>query len=162
MKKPLPARPAKLEERRRILVLNGPNLNMLGTREPKTYGNATLRDMEKLCKSAAKELGLDVDCRQSNLEGELVTWIQDSRKTHAGIIINAGGYTHSSVAVLDALLLAELPVIEVHTTNIYAREKFRHHSLISKAAKGVICGLGIDGYAYALQSMAKLLKSSKR
>jgi len=144
-----------------ILVLNGPNLNMLGVREPKTYGKATLRDLEALCKKEAKALGLTVDCRQSNLEGELVTWIQASRKTHAGIIINAGGYSHTSVAVLDALLLIEKPVIEVHISNIYSREKFRHHSLISKAAKGVICGLGIDGYVYALQSMAKLLKSPK-
>ena len=144
-----------------ILVLNGPNLNMLGVREPKTYGKATLRDLEALCKKTAKSLGLAVDCRQSNIEGELVTWIQGSRKTHGSIVINAGGYSHTSVAILDALLLSELPVIEVHITNIYAREKFRHHSLLSKAAKGVICGLGIDGYAYALQAMAKLLKSSR-
>jgi 3-dehydroquinate dehydratase-2 len=151
MKKPLP-----------LLVLNGPNLNMLGVREPKTYGKATLRDLEALCKKTAKKLGVTVDCRQSNLEGELVTWIQESRRAHSGIIINAGGYSHSSVAILDALLLAERPVIEVHISNIYSRDNFRHHSLISKAAKGVICGLGIDGYAYALQSMTKLLKSSKR
>jgi len=144
-----------------ILVLNGPNLNMLGVREPKTYGKATLNDLEKLCKKTAKDLGLAVDCRQSNLEGELVTWIQKSRKTHAGIIINAGGYSHSSVAILDALKLSELPVIEVHISNIHAREKFRHQSLISQASKGVICGLGLDGYAYALQSLAKLLKSPK-
>src|SRR3984885_109802 len=150
MKKPLP-----------LLVLNGPNLNMLGVREPKTYGNATLRDLEALCKKTAKTLGVTVDCRQSNLEGELVTWIQESRKKHSGIIINAGGYSHTSVAILDALLLAERPVIEVHISNIYSRDQFRRHSLISKAAKGVICGLGIDGYAYALQSMAKLLSRKK-
>lgn len=149
MKKPLP-----------VLVLNGPNLNMLGVREPKTYGRATLRDLEKLCQKTALELKLVIDCRQSNVEGELVTWIQQSRKTHRGIIINAGGYSHTSVALLDALLLSELPVIEVHITNIYGREHFRHHSILSKAAKGVICGLGIDGYVYALQAMAKLL--SKR
>ena len=143
------------------MLLNGPNLNMLGIREPKTYGRATLRDLEALCKKQAKELGLSVDCRQSNIEGELVTWIQESRKTHAGIIINAGGYSHTSVAILDALLLSELPVIEVHISNIYGREKFRHHSLLSKAAKGVICGLGIDGYGYALQSIAKLFKPSR-
>jgi len=145
-----------------ILVLNGPNLNMLGVREPKTYGKATLSDLEFLCKKTAEEIGLTVDCRQSNIEGELVTWIQASRKTHGGMIINAGGYSHTSVAILDALLLSELPVVEVHISNIYAREKFRHLSLISKAAKGVICGLGIDGYTYALQAMAKLLKSPKR
>ncbi len=134
---------------------------MLGVREPKTYGNKTLRDLEVLCKVSAKNLSLSVDCRQSNIEGELVTWIQEARKTHAGIIINAGGYSHTSVAILDALLLTELPVIEVHISNIYAREKFRHQSLISKAAKGVLCGLGIDGYSYALQAMAKLLNSPK-
>lgn len=144
-----------------ILVLNGPNLNMLGVREPKTYGSKTLMDLETLCKKSAKALGISVDCRQSNLEGELVTWIQQARKTHAGIVINAGGYSHTSVAILDALLLTELPVMEVHISNIYAREKFRHQSLLSKAAKGVICGLGIDGYTYALQALAKLLKSSK-
>jgi 3-dehydroquinate dehydratase-2 len=145
-----------------ILVLNGPNLNMLGVREPKTYGKATLRDLEALCKKTAKALNVTVDCRQSNIEGDLVTWIQGARKTHSGIIINAGGYSHTSVATLDALLLSELPVIEVHITNIYRREKFRHKSLISKAAKGVICGLGLDGYMYALQAMATLLKTSKR
>lgn len=134
---------------------------MLGVREPKTYGKATLKDLETFCKKTAKQLGLTVDCTQSNVEGELVTIIQKSRKTHAGIIINAGGYSHTSVAILDALLLTELPVIEVHISNIYAREKFRHQSLLSKAAKGVICGLGIDGYGYALQSMQKLLKSPK-
>jgi 3-dehydroquinate dehydratase-2 len=144
-----------------ILVLNGPNLNMLGVREPKTYGNATLKDLETLCKKTAKKLGLKIDCLQSNLEGELVTWIQKSRKTHAGIIINAGGYSHTSVAILDALLLAKLPVIEVHISNIYAREPFRHHSLISQAAKGVVCGLGLDGYNYALQGMASLTTSPK-
>lgn len=144
-----------------ILVLNGPNLNMLGVREPKTYGRATLRDLENLCRKTAKRLGLAVDCRQSNLEGELVSWIQQGRKTHSGIVINAGGYSHTSVAILDALLLSERPVIEVHISNIYAREKFRHHSLISKAATGVICGLGIDGYAYALQAMENLISKRK-
>ena len=143
-KKPLP-----------ILVLNGPNLNMLGVREPKTYGKATLRDLDDLCQKTARKFGLTADCRQSNLEGELVTWIQASRKTHAGIIINAGGYSHTSVAILDALKLAERPVIEVHISNIHARESFRHHSLISSVAKGVICGLGFSGYEYALMDMAK-------
>lgn len=144
-----------------ILVLNGPNLNMLGVREPITYGSKTLGDLETLCKKTAKELGLTVDCRQSNIEGELVTWIQAARKTHVGIVINAGGYSHTSVAILDALLLTELPVMEVHISNIYAREKFRHQSLLSKAAKGVICGLGIDGYTYALQALAKQCKLPK-
>lgn len=140
-----------------VLVLNGPNLNMLGVREPKTYGKDTLKDVEAFCRQAADFLDLTVDCRQSNLEGELVTWIQESRNNHSGIVINAGGYSHSSVAILDALLLSEKPIIEVHISNIYAREEFRHHSLISKAAKGIICGLGIDGYALALQAITKLL-----
>jgi 3-dehydroquinate dehydratase-2 len=145
-----------------VLVLNGPNLNMLGVRQPKIYGRATLRDAENLCRKAAKELGIGVDCRQSNSEGELVSWIQESRKTHAGIVINAGGYSHTSVAILDALLLSELPVVEVHVTNVLAREKFRRHSLISRAAEGAVCGFGIDGYAYALMALAKRFKSAKR
>ncbi|MDX2027426.1 MAG: type II 3-dehydroquinate dehydratase [Alphaproteobacteria bacterium] len=145
-----------------ILVLNGPNLNMLGVREPKIYGKATLKDVAELCRKTAKELGLTADCRHSNLEGELVTWIQKARKTHAGIIINAGGYSHTSVAILDALKIAGLPMVEVHISNIHAREEFRRHSLISEVAIGAVCGLGIDGYAYALRSMAKRVKSSRR
>jgi 3-dehydroquinate dehydratase-2 len=145
-----------------ILVLNGPNLNMLGVREPKVYGKATLRDLEASCRKAAIPLKLIVDCRQSNVEGELVSWIQESRRAHKGIVINAGGYSHTSVALLDALQLCGLTVIEVHISNIYGREHFRHHSLLSKAAKGVIAGLGIDGYSYALEALAKLLKTIKR
>jgi 3-dehydroquinate dehydratase-2 len=145
-----------------ILVLNGPNLNILGLREPKVYGKATLRDLETLCHKTAKSLGLEAECRQSNIEGELVGWIQESRKTHNGIIINAGGYSHTSVAIFDALQMCKFPIIEVHISNIYSREKFRHVSLLSKAAKGVIAGLGIDGYAYALQAMASTLKTRKR
>lgn len=142
-----------------VLIVNGPNLNMLGVREPETYGTRTLGDLEALCREAAKSLGVEVDCRQSNNEGELVTWIQESRTKNSGIIINAGAYSHSSVALLDALLAVNLPTIEVHISNIYSRESFRHHSVISKAAQGVICGLGMDGYAYALQAIAKLIKS---
>jgi len=127
---------------------------MLGVRETKIYGKATLRDLEDLCKKKASKLGLKADCRQSNTEGELVAWVQESRKTHAGIIVNAGGYSHTSVALLDALLLSELPVIEVHISNIYTRERFRHTSYISKAARGVIAGFGIDGYAFALEALA--------
>ncbi|MDP9127066.1 MAG: type II 3-dehydroquinate dehydratase [Pseudomonadota bacterium] len=137
-----------------ILVLNGPNLNMLGVREPELYGLATLADLETLCRKTAAHCGVTVDCRQSNAEGDLVTWIQGARGKFAGIVINAGGYTHTSVAILDALLLSEVPVIEVHTTNVYAREKFRHRSLLARAALAVICGLGIDGYAYAIQALA--------
>lgn len=144
-----------------VLVLNGPNLNMLGVRQPQVYGQNSLQDVEQLCEATAKNLGISVDCRQSNLEGELVTWIQESRTKNSGIIINGGGYSHSSVAILDALTLSELPVIEVHISNIYAREEFRHQSLISKVAKGVICGLGIDGYTYALEAMAKLRTAPK-
>jgi len=140
-----------------ILVLNGPNLNMLGVREPEKYGSASLQDVETLCRKIASEQGLMADCRQSNIEGELVTWIQDARTTHGAIIINAGGYSHTSVSILDALTLSGLPVVEVHVTNIHAREEFRHNSLLSKAAKAVICGCGIDGYGYAMQTVAKLV-----
>jgi 3-dehydroquinate dehydratase-2 len=140
-----------------IAVLNGPNLNMLGTREPEKYGNATLDDVEALCAETAEELGLAIDFRQTNSEGELVTWIQECRGHAAGIVINPAGYTTNSVAVLDALLAVGLPVIEVHITNIHRREEFRQHSLVSKAATGVICGLGVAGYALALQAMAGLI-----
>ncbi|WP_037301320.1 type II 3-dehydroquinate dehydratase [Rubritepida flocculans] len=140
-----------------IAVLNGPNLNMLGTREPEKYGTATLDDVEALCAETAEELGLAIDFRQTNSEGELVTWIQECAGRAAGIVINPAGYTTNSVAVLDALLAVGLPVIEVHITNIHRREEFRQHSLVSKAATGVICGLGVAGYALALQAMAGLI-----
>ena len=140
-----------------ILILIGPNLNMLGTRQPEVYGHATLADLEALCLKTAGELGVTVDFRQSNHEGELVTWIQQSRGKHQGIIINAGAYSHTSVAILDALHAVGLPVIEVHISNIFAREAFRHHTYISSMAKGVICGLGFDGYRHALHSMAGLV-----
>lgn len=141
-----------------ILILNGPNLNMLGVREPSIYGRDTLSDIAKICAKRGKELGLTVDFRQSNLEGELVTWIQQARAKAAGIIINPGGYGHSSIALLDALQIAELPVIEVHLSNIHRRERFRHHTFTSKAATGVICGLGARGYALALDAIADLVK----
>ena len=131
---------------------------MLGVREPAIYGDATLADAEALCRKTASGLDLEVDCRQTNHIGKMIDWIQESRTSHKGIIINAGGYSHTSVALLDALLASDLPIIEVHVTNIYAREAFRQHSLLSKAAKGVICGLGIDGYGYALQAIKKLIK----
>jgi 3-dehydroquinate dehydratase-2 len=145
----------------KILVINGPNLNMLGVREPAIYGRATLGDVEKLCRRHARPLGLALDFRQSNHEGELVTWIQESRKEHAGIIINAGAYTHTSIAILDALQTAELPVIEVHLSNIFRREEFRHHSYVSLAARAVICGLGPAGYRLALEAMAEILQTTK-
>ena len=141
-----------------VYVLNGPNLNLLGTREPKTYGRATLRDVEKLCREAAGRHKLAVEFRQSNHEGEIVDLIHEAAaKKAAGIIINAGAYTHTSVALLDALNAAELPVVEVHLSNIYKLESFRHHSYISPAAVGVIAGLGSHGYLLALQALTRLL-----
>ena len=140
-----------------ITVLNGPNLNLLGTREPEKYGHATLDDVEALCAETAEGLGLAIDFRQTNGEGELVSWVQECRGRSAGIIINPAGYTTTSIALLDALLAVGLPVIEVHITNIHRREEFRHHSFVSKAATGVIAGLGVQGYALALQAMAGLV-----
>jgi 3-dehydroquinate dehydratase-2 len=140
-----------------ITVLNGPNLNLLGTREPEKYGTATLDDVEALCAETAEALGLAIDFRQSNHEGELISWIQEARSTSAGIVINPAGYSHTSVAVMDALLASDLPVVEVHITNIHRREAFRHHSYVSHAATGVICGLGIQGYALALRALAGML-----
>ena len=140
-----------------ITVLNGPNLNMLGLRQPHIYGAATLDDVESLCAETALELGLGIDFRQSNIEGELVSWIQECRGRSAGIIINPAAYTTTSIAILDALLIADQPVIEVHISNIYRREEFRQHSYVSKVATGVICGLGVAGYALALRAMAGLL-----
>lgn len=140
-----------------VLILNGPNLNMLGVREPAIYGSQTLVDLEALCQERGAALGLVIDFRQSNSEGELVGWIQKARTENDGIIINAGAYTHTSVAILDALTLAELPVIEVHLSNIFKRESFRHHSYVSMVARGVICGLGTNGYLLALDAMASIL-----
>lgn len=147
----------------RVFVLNGPNLNMLGLREPAIYGKDTLDDIKALAEKRAKALGIDIEFRQSNIEGELVNWIQDARSKANGIILNAGGYTHTSVAILDALQAAELPVIEVHLSNIFRRDEFRQHSYISLAATGVICGLGAQGYELALDAMASILsrQSSK-
>ena len=145
-----------------IYVLNGPNLNLLGKREPEKYGNATLDDVEALCRAAAKEHGFEIEFRQSNREGELVDFIHEAaKKNAAGIVINPAGYTTTSIAILDALLAVNLPTIEVHITNIHARESFRHHSYISKAARGVICGLGVEGYALAIDGLANLLKKKK-
>jgi 3-dehydroquinate dehydratase-2 len=138
-----------------VYVLNGPNLNLLGTREPEKYGRASLADVEKLCRASGKRTGFDIVFRQSNIEGELVNWIQEAaKKKAAGIVMNAAGYTTTSVSILDALLASKLPTIEVHITNIHARESFRHNSLISKVAKGLICGLGIQGYDFAIAALA--------
>lgn len=141
-----------------ILVLNGPNLNLLGVREPATYGLETLADIEESCLERAAELGLAVDFRQSNHEGQLVDWIQEARENADGIILNAGAYTHTSIAILDALKASELPVIEVHLSNVHRRESFRRHSYVSEAAQGVICGFGAQGYLLALEAMAQLIK----
>ncbi len=142
---------------KRVLVLNGPNLNMLGIREPKTYGSQTLADVEALCTAEGKALGLTVECRQSNREGELCEWIQDAYGKVDGIVINPGGYSHTSVAIRDALSAVGIPTIEVHLSNIHAREEFRHHSFVSAVAVGVICGLGATGYRLALQALAERL-----
>ncbi len=143
-----------------ILVLNGPNLNLLGLREPEIYGHETLSDIEEACLEAAGALGLTVEFRQSNHEGQLVDWIHEARQTADGIILNAGALSHSSIAILDALNAAALPVIEVHLSNIYRREEFRHNSYVSRAARGVICGLGGHGYELALSALARFLRSA--
>jgi 3-dehydroquinate dehydratase-2 len=141
-----------------IYVLNGPNLNLLGTREPHIYGRATLGDVEKLCRSAAERHGFTLVFRQSNHEGQIVDWINEARaEKAAGLIINPAGYTTTSVAILDALLAMESPVVEVHISNIHAREEFRRHSYVSHAARAVICGFGIEGYALAITGLASLL-----
>jgi len=147
-----------LTDRRSILIVNGPNLNMLGQREPAIYGRDTLADIEAACRTKAAALGFDIDFRQSNREGELVDWTQSAGAKFAGIIVNAGGYTHTSVALLDALTVSGLPVIEVHLSNIFRREEFRHHSYVSRAASGVICGFGLTGYLLALDAMAQLAR----
>ncbi len=139
-------------------MLNGPNLNLLGKREPKVYGRATLDDIARATAARAKGRGLTIDFRQSNHEGELVTWVQQAKGRAKGIVINPGGLSHTSVALLDALTFAELPVIEVHLSNIFRREPFRHHSYVSGVATGVICGLGAQGYELAIEAMAGILK----
>jgi 3-dehydroquinate dehydratase II len=145
------------KERHNILVLNGPNLNMLGTREPEVYGFQSLAEIETECEEYAAEIGLDVDFRQTNHEGELVTQIQQARGAASAVIINAGAYTHTSVAIHDALKMLEVPVIEVHLSNPYAREPFRHTSFISPIARGSICGFGGHGYILALNALRSLL-----
>lgn len=138
-----------------IYVLNGPNLNLLGTREPETYGHATLADVEKLCVDTARQFALTADCRQSNREGELIDFIHEAHaKKAVGIIINAGGYSHTSIALHDALVAVRIPAVEVHVSNIHARESFRDHSFTAKAAFASLCGFGIDGYRLAIIGLA--------
>ncbi|MAI99812.1 MAG: type II 3-dehydroquinate dehydratase [Nisaea sp.] len=141
-----------------VLILNGPNLNMLGVREPAIYGHETLADIESMCHDRAADLGLSVDFRQSNFEGELVSMIQQARDRAAGIIINPAGYTHTSVAIHDALKLSDLPVIELHLSNPHQRESFRHISYVTAVAKGSIAGFGSHGYVLALDAMGRLLE----
>jgi 3-dehydroquinate dehydratase II len=142
-----------------VFVLNGPNLNLLGVREPAVYGRDTLADIEGRCRARAKAHGLDLEFRQTNHEGQLIDWIQEARQAADGIVLNAGALTHTSVAVLDALTASGLPVIEVHLSNIFRRERFRHHSYVSLAAAGVICGLGAHGYELALEAIAALIEN---
>ncbi len=138
-------------------IINGPNLNLLGTREPDVYGTTTLADIEAMCAARAKTHGLETLCLQSNDEGEMVNFIQTARSDASGLIINAGAYSHTSVAILDALQAIEIPIIEVHLSNIFAREEFRHHSYVSGVAAGVICGLGAQGYEMAIDALASRL-----
>ena len=140
-----------------VFILNGPNLNMLGKSEPALYGTGTLADIEAMCAARAKELGLSIDFRQDNREGVLVDWLQEAGEKAAGIVLNAGAYTHTSIAIHDAIRGTGLPVIEVHLSNIFARETFRHHSFVSPVAKGMICGLGPQGYVLALEALATII-----
>ena len=142
----------------KIIILNGPNLNLLGEREKNQYGSFTLKDIEKKCNEFANKNKISLSLFQTNIEGELIEKIQNSRNEQQGLIINAGGYTHTSVAIHDALKILKIPIIELHISNIYNREEFRHKSLISKLAKGIICGFGIDGYIMALKAMNKYLE----
>jgi len=146
-----------------IYVLNGPNLNLLGTREPQTYGSATLRDVERLCRQAAKRHGLTVVFRQSNQEGELIDWIHEAgAKKAAGILLNPAGYTHTSVSIRDAITAVNVPLIEVHISNIFARESFRHFSHIAPVAKASLCGFGVQGYALAIDGLAALIGAQRK
>ena len=141
----------------KIIVINGPNLNLLGEREKEKYGKVSLKDVEADCLKYAEKNDIELSFVQSNLEGEIVTLIQNCRNKYSGIIINAAGYTHTSVSILDALKVLKIPIIELHITNIYNREEFRHKSLISKAATGIICGFGVKGYTMAIEAMKNIL-----
>ena len=140
-----------------VFILNGPNLNMLGTRERDVYGTTSIGDIETMCQEKAKTLGLMVDFRQTNKEGELVSWVQETRESASGLILNAAAYTHTSIAVHDALRMIYIPIIEVHLSNVYKREDFRHKSFVSSVANGVICGFGAQTYEMALDAVANLI-----
>lgn len=141
-----------------VYVLNGPNLNQLGLREPDIYGTGTLDDLETLCAETAEGLGISIEFRQSNIEGELIGWVQEAQSRAAGLLINPAAYSHTSIALMDAMKTLDIPCIEVHLSNIHRREAFRHHSYISQAADGVICGLGFAGYRLALIALADILE----
>ena len=143
----------------KVLILNGPNLNLLGTRQPEVYGSTTLADVEKLCADTAQRLGLEVDCAQSNHEGVLIDQIHSAKGSHDAIVLNAGAFTHTSIALMDAISSVELPVVEVHLSNIHAREAFRHTSYISPVAIGMICGFGATGYVLALEALEERLRT---
>jgi len=145
-----------------IYILNGPNLNMLGQREPGIYGAGTLEDLRKRCEAKAKALGRTIEFRQSNAESDLVNWVQEAREKAAGIVLNAAALTHTSIAIHDALKFAGVPTVEVHLSNVFAREPFRHHSFVSATALGVICGLGPLGYEFALEALATGTESGKK
>jgi len=145
-----------------IIIINGPNLNLLGEREQSQYGKITFNDLKNICLEHSKKIGINLDFQQSNVEGEIVTKIQNARKEYDGIIINAAGYTHTSVSIRDALEIFKKPIIELHISNIYKREEFRQKSLISNVATGIICGLGSNGYILAINAMHELLKNGNR
>lgn len=140
-----------------IFIINGPNLNILGTREPSVYGKETLSDIQKSCEKEARALSVAIDFRQSNHEGEIIDWIQEAGKKASGLIINPAGYGHTSIAIMDALLAINIPSIEVHLSNIYKREEFRHHTYSSRAVRGIISGLGSHGYLIALDTLANTM-----
>ena len=146
----------------KINVINGPNLNLLGEREKEKYGNVTLKQIKRECKKFAKKKDIQITFKQSNIEGKIVDYIQDSRKKFHGLIINAAGYTHTSVSIRDALMILTIPIVELHITNIYNREEFRHKSLISKVARSIICGFGTQGYILALQGLKKIIKNENK
>ena len=148
--------------KQKIIIINGPNLNLLGEREKEKYGNKTLKQIERDCKNFGKKNNIQITFKQTNIEGKIVDYIQDSRKKFDGLIINAAGYTHTSVAIRDALMILTIPIVELHITNIYNREKFRHKSLLSKAAKSVICGFGTRGYVLALEGLKEIIKDENR
>ena len=146
----------------KIIIINGPNLNLLGEREKEKYGNMTLKQIEKECKDFSRKNNIQINFKQSNIEGKIIDYIQESRKKFDGLIINAAGYTHTSVAIRDALMILKIPIVELHITNIYNREKFRHKSLISNVARSIICGFGVKGYILALEGLKEVIKNENR